>query len=136
MDAFKNGTRTAATVLSIVWAIGIPAALAGEHGWPLALFVLAIGLLAIWGSRLGLLSIYRQVFERGREDERGQDQRRATDMPGQQLGIGIGQPAGQDHQPCDYQDCRNKIRKSHRPSRPPLPRRWVSCSASPPCLRP
>jgi hypothetical protein len=73
MRRFKRGTLVAAIVLSLIAAIGIPFGMAEDHGLAMALLVVVLCLIAVWGSRLGVNSLYRAVFEHGRDDERGKD---------------------------------------------------------------
>lgn len=73
MNSFQRGTTLAAVVLSLIACIGFPLALVGEHGWGMALGIAALGLIAIWGTRLGANAVYRTVFEQGQADERATD---------------------------------------------------------------
>ena len=73
MDRSKRGTLVAAIVLSLIAAVRIPLGVAEEHGLALALLIVVLCLVALWGSRLGVNTLYRAVFERGQEEERGKD---------------------------------------------------------------
>ena len=73
MNEFRKGTAVAAAVLSLIGAIAIPALLVPELGMPRALGILALFLVAIWGSRLGVNGVHRHVFHKGQLDERGSD---------------------------------------------------------------
>ena len=73
MHGFKRGTLVAAIVLSVIAAIGTPVGMAEDHGLAMALLVVVLCLIAVWGSRLGVNSLYRAVFEQGQDDERGKD---------------------------------------------------------------
>jgi steroid 5-alpha reductase family enzyme len=73
MEDFKRGTMIAAVVLSGIFIIGIPATLISELGLMTTLCILALILFGIWGSRLGANAVYRGIFAKGQEDERGKD---------------------------------------------------------------
>jgi len=73
MNGFQRGTAVAATVLSLIGTIAIPTLMASELGMPGALAILALFLVAIWGSRLGVNGVHRHVFRKGQLDERASD---------------------------------------------------------------
>ena len=73
MNDFRRGTLVAASVLSLIAVVVIPAGLVSEHGLAFAFFILALVLIAVWGTRLGANAVHRGVFEKGMREERGSD---------------------------------------------------------------
>jgi hypothetical protein len=73
MNAFRRGSTIAATVLSGLAVTLFAYALADAFGWAGAAGLVALVLVAVWGSWLGVNAVYRAVFERGQVDERGKD---------------------------------------------------------------